>query len=186
MKPQKLLKIGLLLTSGFLTATTFAQGIGDAGSGPRSMINSLANEARAAVTFAQETADTALGLQKGSVFDTHIPDIPAFPEAGPGRNDFYGASHSAEPPQIPHNVDKFLPIKMGTNRCVSCHDKPMLIGKVRGRKGLATPAPASHYMDWRNDSSTQGKKLQGSRYLCVQCHRPQANAPALVENTFSN
>jgi cytochrome c-type protein NapB len=158
MKPHQLLKISLVCAAGLWTN----------------------------LALSDATSADSLGLQKGSVFDIAIPIPPAFPEQGPGQNDFLGAAHSGEPPQIPHSVDQFLPIRMGTNRCVGCHDKPMLIGKVRGRKGIATPAPASHYMDWRHGATEASRQLQGSRYLCVQCHRPQANAPALVDNTFAN
>jgi cytochrome c-type protein NapB len=158
MKPHQLLKVGIFCAAGLFTSAA----ISDA------------------------TNDNELGLQKGSVFAIPIPPIPFFPQTEPGTNDFFGSSHSGEPPQIPHGIDQFMPIQLGANGCIRCHDKPMLIGRVRGRKGFATPAPASHYTDWRNDASETGKKLQGSRYLCVQCHRPQANAPALIENTFNN
>jgi cytochrome c-type protein NapB len=158
MKPTQLWKIGLLLCTTMLTGSVFAEA----------------------------TSEAELGLQKGSVFEIPIPPIPFFPQTTPGTNDFFARAHSGEPPQIPHGIDEFMPIRIDNNGCVRCHDKPMLIGKVRGRKGFATPAPASHYQDWRYGSTETTRKLQGSRYLCVQCHRPQADAPALVDNTFSN
>jgi cytochrome c-type protein NapB len=51
-------------------------------------------------------------------------------------------------------------------------------------KGAPTPMPPSHYTDMRNAPGTVAGKLIGSRYVCTQCHAPQASVKPLVGKTF--
>jgi cytochrome c-type protein NapB len=66
--------------------------------------------------------------------------------------------------------------------CVGCHDQPQ-----RGKKveGMATPIPPSHYRDLREAPDKVQQRLDGSRYLCTQCHVPQADVKPPIENTFA-
>jgi cytochrome c-type protein NapB len=63
-----------------------------------------------------------------------------------------------------------------------CHDNQAMMGKKI--KGQATSMPASHYTDHRADDGKMAKDLAGARYVCTQCHVPQANVKPLVTNTF--
>ncbi len=92
-----------------------------------------------------------------------IPDDPAFPR-----------SFKEQPPLIPHKVDKYR-ISLKENKCLSCHDTD----KYKEEK--APKIGDSHYV------GADGKvtaKISMRRYFCDQCHVPQFDAKALVENTF--
>jgi cytochrome c-type protein NapB len=55
-----------------------------------------------------------------------------------------------------------------------------MIGKKK-TKGLPTPMPESHY-----HKADDGKlEFSDTRYVCVQCHTPQADVKDLVGNTFT-
>ncbi|MDH5547434.1 MAG: nitrate reductase cytochrome c-type subunit [Gammaproteobacteria bacterium] len=68
------------------------------------------------------------------------------------------------------------------NMCQGCHHNPGMIGQKI--KGMPTSIPQSHYTDLRNTSEVQIKTPVGARYVCTQCHVPQANVQPLVGNTF--
>jgi len=101
------------------------------------------------------------------------------------------------PPMIPHDTTGMLPIKIGDNRCVSCHMPDMASGVG------ATPIPVSHFTNFRPTHTLRNgmfKKeidnyknevsiketthLQGARFNCSQCHAPQSQGNLAVENTF--
>ena len=84
---------------------------------------------------------------------------------------------------IPHLIEDSLPILVGQNMCIDCHELPDSIGAKR-MPGEPTPAPKSHYTDLRRNPNTVKKRIIGARYFCVQCHAPQTDAKPLVENTF--
>jgi len=81
------------------------------------------------------------------------------------------------PPQIPHRVDRYLPVNAKLNKCLECHDEPGMIG--RKQSGKPTPMSETHYVRSGNQLN-----LANSRYVCTLCHAPQTEAPALVGNTF--
>ncbi len=125
--------------------------------------------------------DSEMGLSRTSVFDTPTPQAYTHGEAFPGSSEALPVAYPGAPPQIPHGVTNYLPVTAKNNQCVSCHDNPALIGKHK--KGLPTPMPESHYTDLRFAPDKVTKKLIGSRYVCTQCHVPQADVEPLVENT---
>lgn len=124
--------------------------------------------------------DDQLGLSKTSVFDDPSPEVFQYPQTEPSAALAMPRAYSGAPPQVPHKIEVFMPITRGKNLCLTCHDKPDLIGSVKSR-GIATPMPESHY------SKAQGGALTRSdtRYICVQCHAPQADVKDLVGNTFA-
>ena len=83
-------------------------------------------------------------------------------------------NYRLQPPLIPHSIDQYQ-VDLNTNRCLSCHD-----WTVAGDRGAPTLS-MTHYLD-RN--GTQLDTVAGTRWFCSQCHVPQADAPALVENLF--
>jgi cytochrome c-type protein NapB len=124
------------------------------------------------------TPDTALGLSKGSVFDTPTPPRVKANESGPGEQPVLARPHVLAPPRVPHVVADFLPITAKQNSCLDCH-------AVKGRKpGEPTPIPPSHYTDERNAPGSVGTVLSGARYVCVSCHVETTDTPSLVENRF--
>jgi len=101
------------------------------------------------------------------------------------------------PPMIPHDTIGMLPIKIGDNRCISCHTPEMASGLG------ATPLPSSHFTDFRPKHGMKNgefkkavdnyknevainktDKLQGSRFNCTQCHATQSQGNLIVENSF--
>ncbi|MBZ7986963.1 nitrate reductase cytochrome c-type subunit [Campylobacter canadensis] len=133
---------------------------------------------------AASVSDTQIGLRKHSLEDEKSLNINNFSysDKEPGEAQRFERAYQNAPPQIPHSVEDLLPITQELNMCLSCHD----LGKDNERKVLeeseATPIPASHYYDLRNDKSLA--EVSPSRYNCVQCHAPQANLDPAVKNTF--
>lgn len=134
---------------------------------------------------AQAVAPDSMGLSKGSVFDTPSPKVYQYKGGQPGQNKLLPRAYLGAPPQIPHDVGDFLPITAQTNMCIACHNQPDQWGK-KLEPGMPTPIPRSHYTDHRNAPDKVTDHLINARYNCNQCHVPQADAPALVENTFSS
>jgi nitrate reductase (cytochrome), electron transfer subunit len=133
--------------------------------------------------YAQQAIDDAsLGLNKQSVFETPSPQPFTYPQTFPGKNRPLPAAYPGAPPQIPHDITAFEPVTLARNMCVRCHDKPDRSKKVPGE---ATPIPPSHYRNMREAPDTVKQRLDGSRYICTQCHAPQANVKPLVANSFA-
>jgi cytochrome c-type protein NapB len=137
-----------------------------------------------AVSWAGEgVSEDSLGLSKTSVFDAPVPDAFAYSDAFPGTSERLPLAYPGAPPQIPHEIDQFLPVTRASNKCLVCHNQPQF--REQKELVLATPMPASHYTDLREDPGKVTQNLIGARYVCNQCHVPQAEVKPLVENTFS-
>jgi len=141
--------------------------------------------ASSAVLAAQPIKTNDMGLSKTSVFDVPTPKVYHYRDAQPGQSKLLPRAYPGAPPQIPHAISDFLPITTQSNMCISCHDLPEQWGK-KLEAGMATPIPPTHYTDQRNAPGKVTDHLVGARYNCNQCHVPQTDAPALVENTFSS
>jgi cytochrome c-type protein NapB len=124
--------------------------------------------------------DDKMGLSRTSVYDDPSPETFQYPQTDPSAAVDLPRSWDSAPPQIPHETEAFLPIKIGKNKCIVCHDKTAMIGKKK-IKGLPTPMPESHYVKAEDGKLTQS----GARYNCTQCHAPQAEVSDLVGNTFT-
>lgn len=97
------------------------------------------------------------------------PELFSVNESGPQPRAF-----RQQPPLIPHRIDKYE-IDLKVNQCLRCHDWPYNVTES------APKISETHY------ESREGKRLDfvaGTRWFCNQCHVPQADAPALVENEF--
>jgi cytochrome c-type protein NapB len=131
----------------------------------------------ACAATSQPVADNEIGLSKTSVFDDPSPSVFDYPKTEPSAATALPRSWNTAPPQVPHKIDSFVPITADKNFCVTCHDKPSLIGKKM--KGIPTSMPASHY------DTVESKLVKNNgRHFCTQCHVPQANVGELVGNTF--
>lgn len=128
-------------------------------------------------------ADDALGLAKGSVFDTPTPVAPeyvtGFPVGGTGEVAYEGL-----PPQIPHAIESLVPITQSRNACLGCHQRRDEAGV--GRSGFPTAMPKSHYASDLYSSTPTGAagRVAGERFLCTQCHVAVTNSAPLVPNTY--
>jgi cytochrome c-type protein NapB len=142
----------------------------------------LAVTALAVAQTQHGTKDTDLGLSKTSVFDVPTPKPFEYIEAFPGTSKILPRPYPGAPPQIPHNIDAFKPITAGNNACIGCHDKPDSIG-TKEAKNLP-PMPLSHYTATKGKANQLQRKVSARRFLCTQCHVPQAKVKPLVGNTF--
>jgi cytochrome c-type protein NapB len=131
----------------------------------------------------QTVTDDDLGLSKDSVFSTPDPIVAATTAKEPGENELLGAYFSESPPSISHDIEGLVPIKLDENLCLGCHDLFDEIGNETG-PGDPTPMPASHYTDLRRNPDEVTSTLIGARFVCTQCHVPQADAAPLVANTY--
>ena len=135
--------------------------------------------------YAQKgVADKDLGLSKTSVFDTPAPKAYGYSESFPGASKKLPRAYLGAPPQIPHNIESFIPVTAKNNMCMGCHNRPDDIGKTA--EGLPPPMPKSHYTDQRHAPDKMQNKPVGARYVCTQCHVPQAKVDVLVGNSFDN
>lgn len=124
--------------------------------------------------------DVNMGLSKTSVFDTPTPK----PFSYENSSEALPVAFTGAPPQIPHTIDNYLPVTTENNQCLGCHDQPAMRGGKA--KGMPTPMPQSHYTDLRRSPDKVSKQVIGSRFVCTQCHAPQADVSPLVENTSEN
>lgn len=109
--------------------------------------------------------------------DVSAPDKAPAPLAykgsRPGTQPKVERTFALQPPVIPHTLDNFDEVNREENQCIDCH------GPANASRKNAPKLGDSHFTD---AAKTQ---LSASRYNCTQCHVPQVDAPALVENKFS-
>jgi len=86
----------------------------------------------------------------------------------------FAKAYRQQPPLIPHKISSYE-IDLKVNQCMRCHDWP---GNVEAG---APKISETHYV---NRDGVALDHVARTRWLCTQCHVPQANAPALVGNTF--
>lgn len=125
----------------------------------------------------QAIPEDSLGLSKTSVYDDPAPIIVNYGGGDPGTNKRAAKSYNTAPPMITHTITDMLPITRDNNTCKACHVDASPLGQ-KLVKGMAIPAPASHYVDVK-----KGEMYMG-RWNCIQCHRPQAKVDVLVQSTF--
>ena len=154
-------------------------------------------------------SEESLGLRKTNLYTEGAEttgDETKYSKAQAGASKTITRAFQDAPPMIPHDVDGMLPITIKNNACTGCH-APAVASSMG-----ALPYPVSHMTDFRpktsmakdgriakdgravdNTSSDKlayisikstGSKLAGARFNCSQCHAPQSDMPALVENTF--
>lgn len=123
-----------------------------------------------------------MGLSKTSVFAVPTPEAPTYPAAFPGTAELLPRAYPDAPPQIPHEVETLLPITRDNNACLQCHNRPDLIGQ-KIPESQPTPIPKSHYAEL-DPGQTTGE-VSGARFVCSQCHVPQAEVKPLVANSFA-
>ena len=139
---------------------------------------------------AESVNENDMGLSRTSVFDTAAPSAFDYGGSAPGAgNELLPKSYDDAPPQIPHSVVGLMPVTAKNNVCIGCHVQPENAGKEVA-KGLPIPAPTSHYdapafgKPAAGLAPTASKKLSGSRFVCTQCHAPQAKVDPLVQSNF--
>jgi len=79
-----------------------------------------------------------------------------------------------QPPLIPHKVEGYE-VTMNFNKCMDCHSWS------RYQEFNATKVSLTHFKD---RDGGELSNISPRRYFCLQCHVPQTDAKALVDNTF--
>ena len=93
------------------------------------------------------------------------PTLPKTTETEGG----YQRKFTQQPPLIPHSIRGYQQTK-DANTCLMCHNQ---------KSGARWGAKPAHY------KTVDGKQvLDNSRYFCLQCHVPQAEAKPLLNNHF--
>lgn len=79
-----------------------------------------------------------------------------------------------QPPLIPHDIRGYK-VNIDSNKCLSCHG-----WKYAGEVG-ATKISPTHFVTREGITLSD---VSPSRYFCLQCHVPQADAKPLIANKF--
>lgn len=115
----------------------------------------------------------ALVSERGNVaLDVEAPAAEAKQYAKDGN--VIARDYVQQPPLIPHKTEGYI-ISIKSNKCLSCHSW------LNAKESGATKISQTHFED--RDKNVLAN-ISARRYFCTQCHVPQVNAPALVENTF--
>lgn len=110
--------------------------------------------------------------------DAPVEEAPPAPEVkkqniDPNR---FTRAYRQQPPLIPHKIDRYQ-VNVKVNQCLRCHDWPYNVEEG------APKISETHYID-RNGVALD--KVARTRWFCTQCHVPQVNARALIDNTFKS
>jgi cytochrome c-type protein NapB len=89
----------------------------------------------------------------------------------PGTQPLVARTYAQQPPVIPHAVNNYDELTVTENQCMSCHGPDNYAKKNSPKLG------DSHFI-------AVTKEFDAARHVCVSCHVPQVDAPALVENRF--
>jgi len=118
-------------------------------------------------------------------------ELAEYPDTSTGESSRLERAFPDAPPQIPHTVEDMLPIFLGENECLDCHEPESAFGKED------VPIPASHFrravmgegdaggpMAWVVKRYEDVEEISGARYNCNMCHTPQAPNARISGNTF--
>src|SRR5262249_39449639 len=83
-------------------------------------------------------------------------------------------NYPEQPPLIPHSTEGYE-ISANANKCLSCH------ARARTRESQAPMISITHFADRDGPFLSS---VSPRRYFCTQCHVPQHNVKAPVENDF--
>ena len=108
-------------------------------------------------------------------------DLPTYIDSEAGESTLLERAFPDAPPSIPHTMEDMLPISIGSNDCLDCHDPANVTEKEE------VPFTDSHFekaqmvvgepgeaMRLRVGSYAKGENLSGARFDCLMCHAPQA------------
>lgn len=127
---------------------------------------SLAGYAAAQSAPATATVNSIRGVDP----DTDVTVNPVYHQQEGRQN----RNYRAQPPIIPHTIEKYQ-IDLHANECLACHD---------WKNAADRRAPTLSMTHYTSRDGVQTDTVAPRRWFCNQCHVPQANAPALVDNLF--
>lgn len=143
-------------TATFALATLIASIIGCAStSGPAPM--------RGADVSAPDRAPEA------KVYATKVPGV--------GQPHLIERTFIGQPPMVPHDVEKYVPITQEENACLECH----ITDELRGQK---VPKIGESHFSKTVKKRDGSPAVEMSRFQCDTCHVPQVDAKPLVDTKF--
>jgi len=127
--------------------------------------------------------------------ETNLRKKATIPDDAPGFSEKVNRAFENAPPLIPHTTAGFLPIKIKSNICLSCH----MPEKAEEINGVALPD--THFTNLRPDLNKNGElytaddsesvhtekmtEFNNAYFNCSQCHVPQTKITAEIENLFT-
>ena len=126
----------------------------------------------AALTSTVAMAQTFSALRGSTPLDQEGPAAPMTPEQNTSVRE--PRSYPEQPPLIPHSTEGYE-VSLHGNKCLSCH------ARTRARELQAPMVSITHFSD--RDGQFLAS-ISPRRYFCTQCHVPQHNVQAPVENDF--
>lgn len=127
--------------------------------------------------------------------ETNLKSKAEYVSDVPGSSLVIERSFENAPPMIPHTTANFFPITRENNICFSCHLPE------RVKESGAVPLPATHFISLRPQMGEEGgiyyttfegkmalsetKNFNNAYFNCSQCHVPQAEVTANIENLFT-
>jgi cytochrome c-type protein NapB len=121
-------------------------------------------------TFAM--AQTFSALRGSTPLDQEGPPPVMTPEMNTSERE--ARSYPEQPPLIPHSTEGYE-VSIRGNKCLSCH------ARSRIRESQAPMISITHFAD--RDGQFLAS-ISPRRYFCTQCHVPQHNVNAPVDNDF--
>jgi cytochrome c-type protein NapB len=137
-----------------------------------SRIRILALAAAFAIAATGLAAQTQSGLRGSTPLDTEGPA----PRMTPMRNttEKEVRNYPEQPPLIPHAIDGYQ-VDLNGNKCLSCH------ARARTGESQAPMLSITHFMDRDGQALAS---VSPRRFFCTQCHVPQHEVKAPIENDF--
>jgi cytochrome c-type protein NapB len=83
-------------------------------------------------------------------------------------------NYPEQPPLIPHSIEGYQ-VDLNGNKCLSCH------ARARTGESQAPMLSITHFMDREGQFLAS---VSPRRFFCTQCHVPQHEVKAPVENDF--
>ena len=122
------------------------------------------------------TAQVGDGHPPGLRGTTPLEKEPAAPVMPRMVNDDIrkGRAFAMQPPVIPHQIENYQ-VDKNFNKCMTCH------GRGRVPESQAMMVGVTHFMDREGNFRSE---ISPQRYFCTQCHVPQMEVKAPLENTF--
>ena len=111
-------------------------------------------------------------LRGSTPLDQEGPADPMTPEQNTSVQE--PRNYPEQPPLIPHSTEGYE-VSINANKCLSCH------ARTRVRESQAPMISITHFLD--RDGQFLAS-ISPRRYFCTQCHVPQHNVRAPVDNDF--
>jgi nitrate reductase (cytochrome), electron transfer subunit len=96
---------------------------------------------------------------------------------GVGQPHLIERTFVGQPPMVPHDTEKYVPITIEENACLECH----ITDELRGQK--VPKIGESHFSKTIKKKNGQ-PAVEMSRFQCDTCHVPQVDAKPLVDTKF--